>query len=170
MTAPPPATGTAASWAGPALLVPVAVDALVLTQSSYALGWSWIAPDYGFVQFFLPASGALFQDSPPVPIDPSGNTGQLTGVMVRWALPDALTAGGSADQQTGALSFPAVPNRWLVLRNVPGSPGSAAAWMLASDYLGGYGSSFYAGGAATTLGMCWPLRRLAGGGRLARGT
>jgi hypothetical protein len=133
------------------------VDALVLTQSSYALGWSWIAPDYGFVQFFLPASGGLFQDSPPVPIDPSGNTGQLTGVMVRWALPDALTAGGTADQQTGALSFPAVPNRWLVLRNVPGSPDPAAAWMLASDYLGGYGSSFYTGGAATTLGMCWPL-------------
>jgi hypothetical protein len=157
MTSPPPTTGTAASWAGPALLVPVAVDALVLTQSSYALGWSWIAPDYGFVQFFLPASGGLFQDSLPLPIDPSGNTGQLTGVMVRWALPDALTAGGTADQQTGALSFPAVPNRWLVLRNVPGPPGLAAAWMLASDYLGGYGSSFYADGAATTLGMCWPL-------------
>jgi hypothetical protein len=157
MTAPPPATGTAASWAGPALLVPVAVDALVLTQSSYALGWSWIAPNYGLVRFFLPPSGAVFQDSPPLPIDPSGNTGELTGVMVRWALPDALTAGGTADQQTGALPFPAVPNRWLVLRNVPGSPSLTTSWMLASDYLGGYGSSFYTGGAATTLGMCWPL-------------
>ena len=150
-------TGPAVPWAGPALLVPVAVDALVLTQSSYALGWSWIAPDYGFVQFFLPASGGLFQDSPPSPIDPSGQTGQLTGVTVRWALPDGLTAGGSADQQTGAVSFPAVPNRWLVLRRVPGSPASTAAWILASDYLGGFGSSFYAGGAATSLGMCWPL-------------
>jgi hypothetical protein len=157
MTASPPATGTAPSWGGPALLVPVAVDALVLTQSSYALGWSWVANNYGLVRFFQPVSGGLFQDSPPLPIDPSGNTGELTGVMVRWALPDALTAGGSADQQTGAVSFPAVPNRWLVLRRVPGSADLTTSWILASDYLGGYGSSFYAGGAATTLGMCWPL-------------
>ena len=74
------------------------------------------------MQFFLPASGGLFQDSPPSPIDPSGQAGQLTGVTVRWALPDGLTAGGSADQQTGAVSFPAVPNRWLVLRRVPALP------------------------------------------------
>jgi hypothetical protein len=161
-------SGTAGSWSGPALLVPVTVDALVLTESSYALGWSWMAPNYGFVRFFL-SQTRLFQDSPPLPIDPLGKTGRLTGVVVRWALPDALTAGGSADPQTGAVVFPPVPNRWLVLRRVTGSPGAIAAWILASDYLAGYGPSYYARGGPTTLGMCWPLAEWPGEAALPAG-
>ena len=88
--------------------------------------------------------------------DPAAR-GRLTGAVVRWALPDALTAGGAADPQTGAVAFPHVPNRWLVCRRVPGSAGDTASWILASDYLGGHGTSFYANGEPAVLGMCWPL-------------
>jgi hypothetical protein len=143
-------------WTGPALLVPITVDALVLPQASYGQPWSWLAPNYGFVRLFRVPS-RLFQNVAPAPIDPVGNQGALPGVVVRWALPDALTAGGTADSTTGQVPFPPVPNRWLVLRRVPGSSDATAAWILASDYLGGTGSSYYAQGAATALGKCWPL-------------
>jgi hypothetical protein len=168
MTVSAAATSSPGPWAGPALLVPVTVDALVLTELSYDLGWSWIAPNYGLVRFFQ-SQTRLFQNTPPLLIDPSGNTGPLTGVVIRWALPDALTAGGSADPKTGVVLFPPVPNRWLVLRRVPGSPGAATAWVLASDYLGGHGPSYYSGGAATTLGMSWPLANWPGEANLPPG-
>jgi len=163
-----PAASPGGPWPGPALLVPVTVDALVLTEPSYSLGWSWIAPNYSLVRFFQ-SQTRLFQNSPPLLIDPSGNTGPLTGVVIRWALPDALTAGGSADENTGAVTFPPVPNRWLVLRRVPGSPGATASWILASDYLGGHGPSYYANGQATTLGMSWPLANWPGEAALPAG-
>jgi hypothetical protein len=155
-------------WTGPALLVPMTVDALVLPQASYGLPWSWLTPNYEFVRLFRVPS-RLFQNVPPAPIDPAGNQGELPGMVVRWALPDALTAGGSADSTTGQITFPPVPNRWLVLRRVPSSPVGTAAWILASDYLGGTGSPYYAQGAATTLGMCWPLASWPGEAALPAG-
>jgi hypothetical protein len=57
------------------------------------------------------------------------------GVHLHWALPDALTAGKTGDD--GSLTFPAVPNRWLVVRLVAGQQGAAsrAAWIVESDYV-----------------------------------
>jgi hypothetical protein len=133
----------------------MSVDALVLSHATYNEGWSWIAPNYHYARFFLNQT-RLFQPEPPVLIDPSGDRGQFTGALVRWALPDGLTA-GHADPVTGALTFPPVPNRWLVLRRVPGALAQTTAWVLAGDYLGGAGSSYYTASGPTTLGMCWPL-------------
>jgi hypothetical protein len=144
------------AWPGPALLVPVGVDALVLTEAAYNAGWSWIPPDYLSAQSFTSKS-RLFQQSPPALRPAPGSTDSRHGVVVRWALPDALTAGGAADEQTGAVTFPPIPNRWLVARQLPGSPGTATAWVLASDYLGGDGAPFYHGGAPTALGLAWTL-------------
>ncbi len=45
------------------------------------------------------------------------------GVHLHWALPDALTRGENRPGKTGAarkLTFPAVPNRWLVTRSRKG--------------------------------------------------
>ena len=142
------------------LLVPVSVDALVLSQTSYNAGWSWITPNYRFAQLFLPQT-RLFQSEPPQLIDPSGDMGQFTGVVVRWALPDGLTD-GSADPTTGAVTFPAIPNRWLVLRRVPGSPTQTAAWVLASDYLAGSGTSYSGGGRRHHAGHVLAAGELAG--------
>lgn len=156
-----------ALWSGPALLVPVTVDALVLSQPT-AGNWSWLVPEYNLVQYFR-SPARLFESVLPAPIDPAGNMGALPGVMLRWALPDALTAGGAADQDTGEVSFPPIPNRWLVLRQVPGSAAASSAWILASDYLGGTGSQYYANGAVTKLGACWPLAQWPGEAALPAG-
>lgn len=157
-----PGAGAGALWTGPALLVPVSVDARIFTTLSTSTGpgsplWSWLTPNYAFAPLFLPVT-QLFEPSPPLLIDPAGDTTSTTGVMLRWALPDGLTAGGSADAQTGAVAFPVIPNRWLIVRRVAGVSGPGTAWILASDYLGDAGgTSYYAGGAPTSLGKCWPL-------------
>ena len=146
----------AASWTGPSLLVPVALDALVITVRSFQdLPWSWNAPNYNEVRFFGPVTGIL-QGTQPEPITPDGHVGR-TGTVLRWALPDALTNAGSPDGATGALTFPAIPNRWLIQRRSAGVPAATMSWILASDYVDGTGSSFPVGSAASTLGRCWEL-------------
>jgi hypothetical protein len=169
--------GTAApAWTGPALLVPMTVEALPLTSVSYTqqAAWSWIAPDYEALPLFRSPTGGPFDQALPAPIDPAGNRGG-PGVIVRWVLPDTLTAGSSADE-TGAVAFPAMPNRWLVLRRVPGSPSDTASWILASDCLESpSGSSFYASippattSQPTTIGRCWPLPGWPGEAKLRAG-
>lgn len=52
-----------------------------------------------------------------------------TGVHLHWAMPDALTR---ADSTSGRLTFPALPNRWLVSRLV-GNGESAKHWIIRSD-------------------------------------
>ena len=50
-----------------------------------------------------------------------------------------------------------------------GSPADTTAWVLASDYLGGSGTSYPAVGGATTLGMCWALASWPGEAALQAG-
>jgi len=50
---------------------------------------------------------------PPFQNLPDGS--RTPGVYLHWALPDGLTA-GTAGSDTSAASFPAIPNRWLVVR------------------------------------------------------
>jgi hypothetical protein len=166
-SAPPAASGPA--WGGPALFVPVTVEALPLTQGSYQGSWSWITPNYNpLVLFGSPP--ALFEPAVPNPVDAPGPPRLVkTGVLVRWSLPDALTKGGNADPVTGTVPFPAVPNRWLVLRRVPATPAATQSWMVASDYVGGSGSPFMANGHSTTLGMGWPLSAWPGEAALPAG-
>jgi hypothetical protein len=54
-----------------------------------------------------------------------------TGVHLHWAMPDALTHAGSAG---GSMTFPALPNRWLVTR-VAGNAQSSKHWIISSDAL-----------------------------------
>ena len=53
------------------------------------------------------------------------------GVHLHWALPDALTRAANTD---GRMTFPALPNRWLVTR-VVGNAESAKHWIVQSDVL-----------------------------------
>jgi hypothetical protein len=62
------------------------------------------------------------------------------GVHLHWALPDALTKGLSSPGEATArkLTFPAVPNRWLVTRSrkaLAGKPRVEQQWVVESDYL-----------------------------------
>jgi hypothetical protein len=165
-------THSVSSMAGtparPALLVPIAVDALVLTELAINdQAWSWNTPNYSLIRFFQPPTQIL-QSTPPAPKTPSGSAGR-TGTVLRWALPDGLTSAGTADDASGTLTFPPVPNRWLVLRRVADTPTATSAWILASDFVGGTGTSFPVGNTPTTLGMCWELSAWPGEAALAPG-
>ena len=54
-----------------------------------------------------------------------------TGVHLHWAMPDALTR---ADTTSGRMTFPPLPNRWLVTR-IAGHAESARHWIVESDTL-----------------------------------
>jgi hypothetical protein len=131
-----PASADQFLWAGPRLLVPVTVEALVVTTPGQSLGWQYNANQYAQMRFFGPIEPTPFSNttsSPP------------TGVTLHWALPDAITHG--VENAEGEIEYPAVPNRWLVTRSHanPQTPGSQliGAWVVQSDFLGStLGSSF----------------------------
>jgi hypothetical protein len=90
----------------PRVMVPVQLDALVVREA----GGTWAdcrmaAPDPGPVSQAHTLLAAPFTERDPRP----------PGVYLHWALPDALTRGaGSASDP--AVRFPALPDRWLVVR------------------------------------------------------
>lgn len=130
----------------PTLLVPVALEALVVNR-----------PMRGAVSFsrWLPTYSNLnqFQSPIPAPFNTEGGV-PSEGVYLHWVLPDAFAHGlkQSASPQAGTAAavratagiteqqevvFPNVPNRWLVVRIVPGAAsGTCRAWIVQSDYLG----------------------------------
>lgn len=106
-----------------ALLVPIRLSALV-----------------------VPRAGSLAESVQPAP------TGGPTapGVYLRWNLPAGLTRGEpvpAGQPGAGGLRFPAVPDRWLVLRFSPGATAepTVAAWLVDSRL----GSATRLPGAAT---------------------
>lgn len=94
----------------PRVLVPIRVDALVVREA----GGTWAdcrmnAPDPA-------APGPIrARDLLPAPFTDLPR-GREPGVYLHWALPDALTRGAGTASATQAASFPAVPDRWLVVR------------------------------------------------------
>ena len=96
----------------PRVLVPIQLDALVVRQD----GGTWADcrmrdPDPGVTQTtrrdLLPAPFAEIQG------------GRQKGVYLHWALPDALTQGAVDSNDPNSATFPAIPDRWLVLRLFP---------------------------------------------------
>ncbi|MFI9271384.1 hypothetical protein ACIGXM_11815 [Kitasatospora sp. NPDC052896] len=116
------------------LFVPVHLDALVVNdqvrlgenfqrwQANYTLTRSRLSPE-------PPPFGNIDTD---FAITPDRN-----GVYLQWQLPQALT-NGTQDHPDSDISFPLVPNRWLVVRT-HGLPGAEAreqtAWLVESDHL-----------------------------------
>ena len=93
----------------PRVLVPIQVDALVVRES----GGPWA--DCAMRE---PAAGAKDLsrlDLLPAPFTNLANP-RAPGVYLHWALPDALTHG---EQSGDSATFPAIPDRWLVLRLYP---------------------------------------------------
>ena len=133
--AAPPASrvisaAAAATWSTalprtPRLMVPIALDALMVRADGGA--WADVAmrtptDDGTDARLLLP---------PPFAEKDGGRT---RGAYLHWALPDALTRGVMPDESTGAtaVQFPAVPDRWLVVRLSPGGGGQRAVrgWVL----------------------------------------
>jgi len=98
----------------PRVLVPIQVDALVVRPDQPAEGWADCAlkpaPDQ--------TSPVTRYDVLPTPFAELGQ-GRAAGVYLHWALPDGLTHGVAAGD---IATFPAAPDRWLVLRMYPTPP------------------------------------------------
>lgn len=114
-------------WSAPRLLIPIAVEALVVNNLDQRHTQWAINPNlYGGRRRLEPVS--------PHPFSHSRRHSRV-GVTLHWGLPDALTRGAvSAGDE---LTFPLIPNRWLILRlrTTPGTSLKMRGWVLESDYL-----------------------------------
>ncbi len=125
----------------PVLVVPVELDALCLSQPQPVVG-----PTADFTR--LPYWDGERDVNPDIvnlgaeirsaPFDGPRKT-LAPGVHLHWAIPAALARGvahggdsQAASQSRPKLSFPPVPNRWLVTRR---SGGQSVSWVVESDYV-----------------------------------
>jgi hypothetical protein len=117
------------------LLVPMNLEALVVGQSDAGAQWVNLKPDFRGVYRRDQVLGQ--QLGTPLEFSPS-MLGLKPGVHLHWALPDGLTH-GVAPENGGSPEFPAIPNRWLVVRfwDQNGANQSLAlkakAWIVESD-------------------------------------
>jgi len=126
-----PSTYVNPLWAGPCLLTPIHLDALVVGTPNRDATWAEVGMDYRQLTGGLDPAPRPFQDrrgNPPA-----------TGVHLHWTLPYALRRGRQQAAGTAPVTFPAAPNRWLVTRFnrvTQGAAPVATAWVLQSDYIG----------------------------------
>jgi hypothetical protein len=103
----------------PRLLVPIAVDALVVRPNEPAQSWADCALKAA-PQQTTPVSRYDILPQPFAELSSS----RSAGVYLHWALPDALTNGVAEGATT---TFPAAPDRWLILRMYPSAVTRAGA-------------------------------------------
>jgi len=116
------------------LLVPIHLDALYLPKDTSVLEEM---TDYTNLPYYqgreLVNRGSAYL-SETVLSKPFKQT-NLTlkaGIHLHWALPDALTNGIAREGEEG-ITFPLVPNRWLIIRRGGNKP--EKKWVVESDYL-----------------------------------
>lgn len=115
------------------LLVPIHLDALYLPADTSVMEEM---TDYSKLPYLNKTGGVTNRDaaylSETVLSPPFGNP-NLTlkaGIHLHWALPDALTTGKA---EADGITFPLVPNRWLIIRRGGNKPDKQ--WVVESDYL-----------------------------------
>lgn len=119
------------------LMVPIHLDALLLAQDQMVAGATANfarLPYTDTTQDFNSDVANLSEDIVTQPFDDQ-NLYLKAGIHLHWSLPDALTKG--AHTTTGT-DFPAVPNRWLVMRSKQADGNVASierSWVVESDYL-----------------------------------
>jgi hypothetical protein len=94
----------------PRVLVPIHLEVLMVRQPGGV--WAECAMKLPAQD---PGKVVDVRDLMPKPFSELAQT-RPRGAYLHWALPDALTAGTHQDQKT---TFPAIPDRWLVLRIFP---------------------------------------------------
>ena len=117
------------------LLVPIHLDALSLLQTTAVAeemtDYTLLPYYYNFNNWWERNANEPFLSSTVLsPPFEHLNLNLEAGIHLHWSLPDALTKG--LNTATG-LVFPAVPNRWLIMRS--GGDMSSATWVVESDYL-----------------------------------
>ena len=115
-------------WTGPRLLIPMMVDALVRTNVGNAIAFSDEPTNFNAYKNYGPMNPDPFnnRNMGTAPLDP--------GVHLQWALPDGLTSG--IENEAGAIDYPLVPNRWMIIRFSADDPQLRQVWVVESDYLG----------------------------------
>lgn len=108
-------------WDNPALLIPVDVDALVVTKLSQNLQWAYNKMKYNNAGKFINVRPEMT----------SGEEKPGVGITLHWALPDCFTH-GVTDKSTNNIKYPYAPNRWLIIRYFEGQ---SKAWILQSDFI-----------------------------------
>ncbi|GAA4813027.1 hypothetical protein [Streptomyces ziwulingensis] len=111
----------------PALVVPIGLDALVVTQAVLRRdGFRTWRQNYLALRDYLspePDEGDRQSDGPLF---------RHTGVHLHWTLPRGLRH-GVEDPATGEVAYPLLPNRWLVTRFSGGARRRVRAWVIESD-------------------------------------
>lgn len=97
----------------PRVLVPIELEVLMVRQP----GGAW-AKCGMTVPSSDPGTVVDVRTLMPKPFSELDQT-RPRGAYLHWVLPDALSAGAHQDQST---TFPAIPDRWLVLRIFPSAP------------------------------------------------
>jgi hypothetical protein len=116
---------TIRSWSpklvrSPRAMVPIQLDALVVrVEAGTWADCTFKTPP----KDAPPARGISNRDLLPAPFA-NKTEPRKPGVYLHWALPDALTHGVASKDET-TVSFPAIPNRWLVMRLHPSTNNNA---------------------------------------------
>src|SRR6266536_1895837 len=109
----------------PRVMVPVQLDVLMVREE----GGTWAQ-----TAMTVPDPGSELLAHALLPDPFSERAPRPKGAYLHWALPDALT-GGSGTAHGGDVSFPPIPDRWLVVRlstPQPGARRAVTAWVLES--------------------------------------
>lgn len=131
-----PNGGFSPVWPGPCLLVPVTVDVLLVGEPNRVPTNVWAQTGTSYYNLWkgrIPDAPAPFGRAPAPEV----------GANLMWTLPFSLRQGTSSPD-TGAVTFPYIPNRWLVLRIMYPEDGGTpvlAAGVLQSDRLADLGSA-----------------------------
>lgn len=113
------------------VMVPIHLDGLLVTQDSTVAEAN---KDFGKLPFM--AEKDINPDTPNISeavLSPPFQNQNLTlqkGMHLHWALPDALTRG---QNESNGIVYPAVPNRWLVIRKKNNT--IEKQWIVEGDYL-----------------------------------
>ncbi|MEM8641277.1 MAG: hypothetical protein AAGG51_21035 [Cyanobacteria bacterium P01_G01_bin.54] len=133
---------------GLGLVVPISLEALCIGNKNATLGPEFVGAtaDFSMMPYFSNSNYDLIVNQGPnlserVLSQPfTGKQPMSEGIHLHWALPDALTH-GIQDATTGEITYPAVPDRWLIVRTIiknatTKTPSAALkAWVIESNYI-----------------------------------
>ncbi|GAB6041939.1 hypothetical protein [Endothiovibrio diazotrophicus] len=125
-TTPPPSSR---------IVVPVHLAAFCIGTPDLEHTGDWFAG--AMTDYRTPRQGAeqaLIGQNVVRPLDEAPLQPLEQGIHLHWKLPGAMTTGSLGSD--GSMTFPAVPNRWLVTRLViDGGQVTPTSWVVISDYL-----------------------------------
>ncbi|MCQ0090818.1 hypothetical protein [Roseovarius sp. M141] len=114
-------------WPGPRMLVPTALECLLIGQPNQSGTWADLTIDYRkLAEAFDPESKAFEPSAAP----------PETGAHLQITLPYSFRNGTQLPD--GSVQFPAIPNRWLFVRALTSAPGTApvlTVTVLQSDFV-----------------------------------